>query len=96
MHGYTTDKPGLGRRLKRIEGQVRGIAAMVDDDRYCIEIITQIRAARAALSAVEAELLKAHVSHCIMAAVAGGSRSDIEAKLDELIKLLPHITAAQA
>ena len=63
------DKPKLINRLNRIEGQVRGIARMVDDERYCIDILTQLQAARAALVRVETELLKGHLSHCIESAI---------------------------
>ena len=59
------DKPNLLNRLRRIEGQVRGVARMVEDDRYCIDVLTQIQAARAALGRVESELLKGHLDHCI-------------------------------
>lgn len=94
MRGYSADKAGLGRRLNRIEGQVRGLSAMVEDDRYCIDIVTQIRAAKAALAAVEAELLKAHIGHCITAAVESGDHGEAQAKLDELLSLLPRLTSA--
>ncbi|OYZ15926.1 MAG: transcriptional regulator [Sphingomonadales bacterium 28-64-96] len=90
MHSFTIDKAGLERRLKRIEGQVRGVGAMVENDRYCIDIITQLRAARAALSAVESELLKGHISHCVKTAAMSDDEIDVDAKLAELIKLLPY------
>lgn len=93
MRGYTVNKDVLGKRLARIEGQVRGVATMVADDRYCIDIVTQLKATRAALSAVEAELLKAHVSHCVTAAVAGGDRAAAQEKLDELLRILPRAAA---
>jgi DNA-binding FrmR family transcriptional regulator len=67
-HGYTEDKEGLRRRLRRIEGQVRGIEGMVEDDRYCIDILTQISAAQAALDKVAIELLDDHVQHCVIGA----------------------------
>ncbi|MGH6967308.1 MAG: metal-sensitive transcriptional regulator, partial [Phenylobacterium sp.] len=59
------DKPRLLNRLNRIEGQVRGVARMVDEDRYCIDILTQVQAVRAALAKVETEILKDHLGHCI-------------------------------
>lgn len=93
MRGYTLDKDMLGKRLARIEGQVRGVATMVADDRYCIDIVTQLKATRAALAAVEAELLKAHVSHCITAAVASGDNTAAQEKLDELLRILPRAAA---
>ncbi len=89
MRGYTVNKDMLGKRLARIEGQVRGIAAMVADDRYCIDIVTQLKATRAALAAVQTELLKAHVSHCITSAVIGGDKAAAQEKLDELLRILP-------
>ena len=81
-------KPGLLNRLNRIAGQVRGIARMVEDDRYCIDILTQLQAARAALSRVESELLKGHLGHCIEAAIVGGDANEQRRKASELIQLL--------
>ena len=72
-------------RLKRIEGQVRGIAAMVENGRYCVDILTQLQAARAALARVEHDILDAHVGSCVAAAAASG---DSAAKLAELTELL--------
>lgn len=80
-------------RLGRIEGQVRGIARMVDQERYCIDIITQISAVQAALRKVEEELLKNHVSHCIENAIASGSAEDQRKKVKELIEVLGRRTA---
>ena len=82
------DKPKLLNRLSRLEGQVRGIARMVEEDRYCIDILTQIQAARAALSRVETELLKDHLNHCIVAAIEGGDPEEQRRKAGELIQLL--------
>lgn len=65
-HGYTADKDKLRKRLNRIEGQVRGIQKMVDDDRYCIDILTQISAVQKAFDAVALELLDDHVRHCVI------------------------------
>jgi len=93
MRGYTVDKDKLGRRLARIEGQVRGVATMVADDRYCIDVVTQLKAVRAALAAVETQLLKAHVSHCITAAVVDGDKAAAQGMLDELLRLLPRAAA---
>ncbi len=75
-------------RLNRIEGQVRGIARMVEQDRYCIDIIHQIAAVNAALSKVEAHLLQNHVSHCVENAIASGNTDDQRAKIAELIEVL--------
>ncbi len=81
-------KPRLLNRLSRIEGQVRGVARMVEDDRYCIDVLTQLRAVRAALARVESELLKDHLSTCIEGAITGGDADDQRRKASELIELL--------
>lgn len=75
-------------RLKRIEGQVRGIVRMIDEDRYCIDILTQIRAVRAALRGVEDEVLKDHVEHCVEGAIASGDGDDQRRKVQELLTVL--------
>jgi CsoR family transcriptional regulator, copper-sensing transcriptional repressor len=76
-HGYAGDKAGYQRRLRRIEGQVRGIGRMVDEDVYCIDILTQVSAATKALQAVALGLLTDHLDHCVRAAtVAGGPEAD--------------------
>jgi DNA-binding FrmR family transcriptional regulator len=82
------DKPKLLNRLNRIEGQVRGIARMVEEDRYCIDILTQLQAARAALTRVEGELLKQHLGHCIESAIVSGDKDAQREKAAELIQLL--------
>jgi DNA-binding FrmR family transcriptional regulator len=82
------NKPKLLNRLARIEGQVRGVARMVDEDRYCIEVLTQLQAIRAALSRVETELLKGHLNHCIEGAIVSGDVSEQRKKAGELIELL--------
>jgi DNA-binding FrmR family transcriptional regulator len=84
------DKPRLLNRLSRIEGQVRGVARMVEEDRYCIDVLTQLRAVRAALSRVESELLKGHLTHCIESAIVSGDQAEQRAKAGELIELLEH------
>lgn len=81
-------KPKVMNRLNRIEGQVRGIARMVEEDRYCIDILTQLQAVRAALSRVESEVLKDHMDHCVIGAIAGDDLADRKAKATELIELL--------
>jgi DNA-binding FrmR family transcriptional regulator len=73
------------KRLKRIEGQVRGVARMVEDGRYCIDIVTQIGAVRAALRKVEEEVLRDHVGHCVEGAIASGNRSQQRRKIAELM-----------
>ena len=82
------NKPALLNRLSRIEGQVRGIGRMVEDDRYCIDVLTQIEAVRAALGRVESELLKGHLSHCIEGAIVSGDKREQRRKAAELIQLL--------
>ncbi|WP_456506505.1 metal-sensitive transcriptional regulator [Arthrobacter sp. UYCu723] len=69
-HGYTSEKDAYLRRLKRIEGQVRGIARMVDEDSYCIDILTQVAAVNKALHAVSLGLLEEHIGHCVVNAAA--------------------------
>jgi DNA-binding FrmR family transcriptional regulator len=78
-------------RLKRIEGQVRGIAQMVADDRYCIDILHQIQAVRAALGKVESAVLKDHAACCINEAIASGSVDEQRTKFNELIDLLEKV-----
>jgi len=68
-------KTSCQKRLSRIEGQVRGLSKMVDEDRYCIDIVTQISAVRAALRRVEEEVLRDHVSHCVEHAIASGNKT---------------------
>ena len=82
------NKPKLLNRLSRIEGQVRGIGRMVDEDRYCIDVLTQLQAVRAALTKVETEMLKAHLGHCIEGAIVSGDRDEQRRKAAELIELL--------
>jgi DNA-binding FrmR family transcriptional regulator len=82
------NKDKLLNRLSRIEGQVRGVARMVEEDRYCIDVLTQLQAVRAALSRVESEMLKDHLDHCIEAAITGGDATDQRQKAAELIQLL--------
>jgi CsoR family transcriptional regulator, copper-sensing transcriptional repressor len=82
------NKAKLLNRLSRIEGQVRGVARMVEEDRYCIDVLTQLQAVRAALARVGTELLKDHLGHCIEAAIIGGDAQEQRAKASELIHLL--------
>ena len=84
----TETKRSCGDRLKRIEGQVRGIARMIDEDRYCIDVLTQIRAVRAALRGVEDELLKDHVEHCVEGAITSGDNAEQRRKMQELLTVL--------
>jgi DNA-binding FrmR family transcriptional regulator len=83
----TQAKTASLRRLKRIEGQVRGLSRMVEDDRYCIDIVTQIGAVRAALRKVEEEVLRDHVAHCVEGAIASGKKGQQPRKIVELMKV---------
>lgn len=84
----TDEPPKLLNRLHRIEGQVRGVARMVEDGRYCIDVLTQIQAIKAALARVESEMLKGHLSHCIERAIVGGDADEQRKKAAELIALM--------
>ena len=79
-------------RLARIEGQVRGLARMIADDRYCIDVITQTQAVRAALARVEQLVLQDHVEHCVADAVASGDKLERKQKIEELIGVLKKST----
>ena len=79
--------PKLATRLARIEGQVRGIARMVEEDRYCIDILTQMQAIKAALKHVEEEILKQHAAHCVAHAIESGDVKDQTRKFNELVEL---------
>lgn len=84
-----TNKPRLINRLNRVEGQVRGISRMVEQDRYCLDILTQLHAARAALRRVEGELVKDHLEHCVVGAMAAsGDVAEREQKTAELVELI--------
>ncbi|WP_300010445.1 metal-sensitive transcriptional regulator [Pseudonocardia sp.] len=77
MNGYAQDKDAYLKRMRRIEGQVRGIAKMIEEDKYCIDVLTQVAAATKALEAVALGLLDEHLKHCVMQAVAqGGQHAD--------------------
>ena len=75
-------------RLNRIAGQVRGVAKMVEDDRYCIDILHQIQAIRSALAKVESQILKDHAACCVAEAIASGDATEQRAKFEELVELL--------
>jgi DNA-binding FrmR family transcriptional regulator len=85
-YGYAKDKDALVKRLHRIEGQVRGIERMVDDDRYCIDILTQIAAVNTALEAVAIKILDEHVRHCVAGALSSGDEQDARVKTEELLE----------
>jgi DNA-binding FrmR family transcriptional regulator len=76
------------KRLNRIEGQVRGLLRMVEEDRYCIDVITQVSAVRAALKRVEEEVLRDHVVHCVEHAISAGDRDEQRRKISELMLTL--------
>jgi DNA-binding FrmR family transcriptional regulator len=84
-HGYADQKDALVKRLHRIEGQVRGIERMVVDDRYCIDILTQLAAVSTALDSLAVTVLDSHVQHCVADAVASGDERAARAKTDELL-----------
>lgn len=81
-------KAAVLKRFKRIEGQVSGLFRMVEDGRYCIDIVTQISAVRAALRRAEEEILRDHVSHCVEHAIASGNKQDQREKITEIIEVL--------
>ena len=84
-HG--TDHRSVLPRLRRIEGQVRGIGRMVEDDRYCMDILIQLQAVKAALKKVEDQVLKEHASHCVSDAIASGDPAEQRQKFSELVDL---------
>lgn len=84
----TNHDPKLVGRLNRIEGQVRGISRMVTEGRYCIDILTQLQAVRAALTKVETAMLQDHLGKCIEGAITSGDAADQRAKINELVALL--------
>ena len=86
MHGYTKDRDALVKRLHRIEGQVRGIERMVEDDRYCIDVLTQIAAVNTALESLAFKILDEHVRHCVAGALASGDEVDAARKTEELLQ----------
>ena len=81
--GYTEDKQAVLNRLRRVEGQIRGITRQVEDDTYCIDVLTQIAAANKALHAVGIKLLKEHLSHCVIHAANGHDNNTTNQKIDE-------------
>jgi len=84
----TESKGANLKRLSRIEGQVRGLSRMVEEDRYCIDIVTQIAAVRAALRRVEEEILREHVAHCVEHAIRSGDKDDQRQKIAELMDVV--------
>ena len=84
--GYTADKEALVKRLHRIEGQVRGIERMIAEDRYCVDVLTQIGAATTALESLAFRILDEHVDHCVAGALAAGDPEAAQAKSKELLE----------
>ena len=84
-------KASVQKRLSRIEGQVRGLSKMVEEDRYCIDVITQISAVRAALRRAEEEILKDHVAHCVEHAISSGNKTDQRNKIAELMDVIGRV-----
>ena len=82
------NKASALKRLTRIEGQVRGVSRMIEDDRYCVSVLEQTAAIKAALKAVEALILKDHAAHCVQDAITSGDIEDQRAKFDELIQII--------
>ena len=89
-YGYVDNKEALIKRLHRIEGQVRGVERMVEDERYCIDILTQISAVNTALESLAFELLDDHVTHCVTRAIRSGNKKEATAKTDELLDAVRH------
>jgi DNA-binding FrmR family transcriptional regulator len=85
-HGYVADKEALVRRLHRIEGQVRGVERMIEEDRYCIDVLTQIAAVSTALDSLAFRILDDHVNHCVAGALASGDPSEAKEKSKELLE----------
>jgi DNA-binding FrmR family transcriptional regulator len=85
------DRSDITNRLKRIEGQVRGVSQMVADDRYCMDILLQVQAVKAALAKVESAILKDHASCCVAEAIASGDVAEQRAKFNELVDLFERV-----
>jgi DNA-binding FrmR family transcriptional regulator len=85
-YGYSKDKDALVRRLHRIEGQVRGVERMVEEDRYCIDILTQIAAVNTALESLAFQILDEHVRHCVVGALTSGDETAAREKTEELLE----------
>jgi len=94
-YGYHDDKAALVKRLHRIEGQIRGIERMVEGDRYCIDILTQIAAANTALESLAFTILDDHVRHCVAGAIASGDETDAAAKAEELLGAVHRFTRSR-
>jgi CsoR family transcriptional regulator, copper-sensing transcriptional repressor len=91
-HGYTHEKDALVKRLHRIEGQVRGIERMLEEDRYCIDILTQVAAVSTALDSFAFLILDEHVQHCVAGALASGDEGEAQVKAAELLEAVHRFT----
>jgi DNA-binding FrmR family transcriptional regulator len=94
VRGYTISKDSYAKRLSRIEGQVRGIRRMIDEDTYCIDVLTQVSAVTKALQAVAVGLLDQHVRHCVKNAVADGDTESIDTMVAEATKAIERLVKA--
>ncbi len=94
-HGYAQDRDALVKRLHRIEGQVRGIERMLEDGRYCIDILTQVSAVTTALESVALKILDDHVRHCVAEALASGDAADAARKTEELLAAVQRFTRSR-
>jgi DNA-binding FrmR family transcriptional regulator len=92
VHGYADQKDALVKRLHRIEGQVRGVERMLDEDRYCIDILTQIAAVNTALESLALQILDQHVRHCVAGAIASGDEDETGRKIEELLAAVQRFT----
>ena len=88
MPGYSMHKQQLQTRLRRIEGQVRGVARMIDEDKYCVDVVTQVAAIQAALDKVSLGLLDGHIRGCVREEIRSGGG---EAKVDELLQVMDRV-----
>jgi DNA-binding FrmR family transcriptional regulator len=94
-HGYSEDKRKILNRLRRIEGQVRGLEKMVEEDRYCIDVLTQVGAVMTALESVGLKVLEDHTRHCVAGALASGDETEARAKTEELIAAVERFSKAR-
>ena len=88
----TATKKSVSQRLNRVEGQVRGVNRMIEEDRYCIDVLTQLKAIRAALNKIEEEVLRDHVHHCVAGAFRSDDEADQHRKIDELVGVVSQLT----
>ena len=92
VHGYSGQKDALVKRLHRIEGQVRGVERMLEEDRYCIDILTQIAAVNTALESLALQILDQHVKHCVAGAIVSGDEAETRQKIEELLAAVQRFT----